>query len=102
MAEISRRRADQLGNFVRVLKLGAVDLDDRVRVAEQNFRGRFDDARLSRTGRPEKQHRADRPIGRVHAGEKNLVEAAHAPHCAFLADDASLRRSSKSCARGLF
>ena len=92
MAQVSRRRADQLGDFVRVLKLGAVDLDDRIWVAEQNFGGRFDDARFARTGRPEKQHRADRPVERIHAGEKNLVEAAHAAHRALLADDA--RRKS--------
>ena len=33
--QISRRRADQLGDFVRVLEFGAVDFDHRARIAEQ-------------------------------------------------------------------
>jgi len=35
--QVSRRRANQLGNLVRVLKLGTVDLDDRVRIAKEHF-----------------------------------------------------------------
>ena len=49
MAEISRRGANQFGDFVRVLELGAVDLDDSARVADQRFGGGLDDPRLSRT-----------------------------------------------------
>src|SRR4029079_5901312 len=90
MAEVSRRRADQLRNLVRMLKLRAVDLHDRVGVAVQNFRRGFDNASFTGTSRPQKQHRAARPVWRVHAGEKDLVEAAHAAHCAFLTYDASV------------
>ena len=35
MSQISRRRTNQLGNLVRVLKLGAIDLDAGPRVPEQ-------------------------------------------------------------------
>ena len=47
MAEVSRRRADQLRDLMRMLKLGAVDLYDRMRIAKQNFGSRFDDARFA-------------------------------------------------------
>ena len=46
MAEVARRRTDELGNFVGVLKFGAIDLDDQTGITEKNFRGGFDDARL--------------------------------------------------------
>ena len=91
MAQVSRRRANQLRDFVRMLKLGAVDLHDRVRVAIKNFGGGFDHASFSGAGRSEKQHRADRPVGRIHARQKNLVQAAHAADCAFLTDDARVK-----------
>ena len=35
MSQISGRRADQLGDFMAVLELRAVDLDDRPRIPEQ-------------------------------------------------------------------
>jgi hypothetical protein len=47
VSEISRRRADEFGNFVRMLKFGAVDFDDRMRFAKQNLRCRFDNSRFS-------------------------------------------------------
>src|SRR5256885_12857650 len=68
VSQISRRRADQFRDFMRMLKLCAIDLYDRIRVAIQNFRCRLDDAGFSRAGGAQKQHRADRPIWRVHAG----------------------------------
>ena len=59
MAEVSRRRADQLGNFVGVLELGAIDLDAGFGVAEERLGDGLDDARLSGAGRPEEQEVAD-------------------------------------------
>src|SRR6266508_3453449 len=37
--QIARGRTDQLRDFMRMLKLGAIDFDHRVRVAEENFGG---------------------------------------------------------------
>src|ERR1700682_3035174 len=74
---------------MRVLKFRAVDLYDRIRIGKQNFSRSFDDARFSRAGWTEKKHRADWPVGRVHAGEEYLVKAAHAANGALLAHDAS-------------
>ena len=80
-----------------MLKLGAVDLNDRVRLAEQNFGRGFDNARLARAGRAEEQHRADRPRRIVHPGEIDLKQSAHAADGAFLADD----QGRKACLRTL-
>ena len=40
VSEISGRRADQLGNFVALLELSAIDLEDCVRIAQQRFGSR--------------------------------------------------------------
>src|SRR6185369_15647325 len=88
MTEVSRRRANQFRNFVRVLKLSAVNLYNCVLIAEQNFSRGFNDTRLSRSCGTEEQHRADRPINRVQACEENLVEPGHAAYRTFLSDNA--------------
>src|SRR5262249_55178568 len=91
MAQVSRGRADQLGNLVRVLKLSAVDLDHRVWVVKKYFRRRFDDPRLARTGRTKKQKRANGPARRVHVGKEGLIEAAQLADCILLSHDAGLQ-----------
>ena len=60
MSQVSGRRADQLRDLMAVLKLGAIDLDDRARILQQRFRGGFHDARLARAGRPQEQEVPDR------------------------------------------
>ena len=47
MAEIAWRLAGELGNFVRVLEFGAVNLHHRVRVAEQRLGGGLNRPRLA-------------------------------------------------------
>lgn len=54
MAEVSGRRADQLGDLVAVLKLCAVDLDDRAAIAYETFRRGFDQSGLTGASRPQK------------------------------------------------
>ena len=87
VAEVSRRRADQLGDLVRVLELGAVDLDAGASVAEQGFRHGFDDAGLAGAGGPQKQEVADRTAGRIQAGQEHLVDLDHLFNGLLLADD---------------
>src|SRR6266852_9395697 len=72
MAQIAWRRADQLGNFMRVLKLRAIHLDHRPGIPKEDLRGRFHDARLSRPGRPQKQQVPHRTTRRVQSGTENL------------------------------
>src|SRR6267142_2814006 len=73
---------------MRMLKLSTIDLYYRIWVAIQNFRGSFNHACFSRAGRTKKEHGADGAIRRIHAGQKDLVKAAHAPDRALLPYDA--------------
>ena len=73
MSEVARRRTDQFGDLVRVLKLGAIDLDAGPRIAEQGFRHRFNDAGLTGSGWTKQQEVADRAVGGRHAGEEHLI-----------------------------
>src|SRR5258708_40079681 len=71
--KVSRRRTDQLRNFVRVLELGAIDLDAGVRIAEQGLGHGFHHARLARPGVPQKQQVPYAAPRRVQAGQKHLI-----------------------------
>ena len=64
MAEISRRRADQLGDLVVGLELAAIDLEDGFRRAVQHLGERLHRARLAGAGRAEQQEDARRAVGR--------------------------------------
>src|SRR5260370_38358490 len=88
VTKVSWRRANKLGNLVRVLEFGAVDLHDRVHIGKEYFGRRFNYTRLAETGRTKKQHRPDWAIRWIHAGQKNLVEAAHAPDSTLLTNNA--------------
>ena len=74
MSQVSGRRADQLRDLVAVLKLGAVDLDDRARILQQRFGGGFDDARLAGTGRTQEQEVSDRTARGAHARQMHLID----------------------------
>src|SRR5215472_6095046 len=69
---------------MRVLKLRTVHLDDRPRIAKQNLRCRFHDARLARTGRAQKQQIAHRTPRRVQPRAKYLVQIHQRLHALFL------------------
>src|SRR5262245_10651192 len=79
--EIARRRADQFGYLVRMLKLGAIDLDHRVRVAEQDFGGGLDRPRLARAGRSEEEQRAQRLVRHSHLCKIDLVYLRERKYC---------------------
>src|SRR2546422_6949894 len=98
--QIPRRRANQLGNLVRVLKLGAIHLDPRPRVPEQNLRRGFHNARLPRPGRPQEQQVAHRTSLRAHPRAEHLVEIHQSAHALFLADDPSAQLLLKSLRLG--
>ena len=61
VSQISRRRTDQLRNFVRMLEFRAIHLDHCARIAEQYFRSGFHHAGLSGSGRSEEQQIPHRP-----------------------------------------
>ena len=72
---------------MRVLKLGAIDLDAGVRVAEQRLRHRLNHARLARAGRPEKEEIAYRTPGRIEPRQKHLVDFGDLLDRGILPDD---------------
>ena len=90
--QVSRRRADQLGDFVRVLELRAVHLDHRARVAEQDLRRGFHDARFARAGGSEEQQVPHRTSRRAHSGAEDLIQVHQRADALFLADDLVAQR----------
>ena len=88
MSQITRRRTDQLGYLVRVLKLGAVNPDNCIRVAEENLGSGFNDARFAGSCRPQEEHRTDRLVGRIHARQEDLIKVARLSYGALLTDNA--------------
>ena len=87
MAQVSGRRADQLGDLVAVLKLRAVDLDHRAAVAHQALRRGFHQPRLAGAGRPQEQEVADRPSRARHARQIRLINVNDLLDRLVLADD---------------
>ncbi len=92
MPQISRRRANQFGNFMRVLKFRAIDLNHGARVAKEDFRSRFHNARLPRTCWPKKQQIPYGAAWRVQSGAKHLVQIHERLDTLFLPDDFSPQR----------
>src|SRR6185436_174174 len=70
-----------------MLELSAVDFDHGVEIGEQDLGRRFDNTSLARSGGTQKQHRADRPPGILHAGKVNLVEPRYSTYRSLLPDD---------------
>ena len=87
MSQVSRRRTDQLGDFVGVLKLSAIDLDAGAGIAEQSFGHGLDHPRFARAGRPQKQQVAYRTSRRIQSGQKHLVDLGHFFDGLVLTDD---------------
>src|SRR5215470_9075197 len=87
MPQIPRRRTNQLGNLVRMLKLGAIDLNHRPRIAKQNLGSRFHNAGLTRTGRTEKQQIAYRPPWRIQPRAEHLIQVHQRLNPFFLPHD---------------
>src|SRR5262249_26690659 len=64
MPEISRWRAYQFGDFVTVLKLGAVDFNHGARITDKRLGGRLNCTCLARTSRTQEQEISDRSADR--------------------------------------
>src|SRR5260370_36601186 len=92
MPQVARRRADQLGNFVGVLKFRAINLDHGAGIAKKNFGRSFHDTRLPRARRPEEQQVPYRTAWRVQSGPKDLVKVYQRLDTLFLSDNFPLQR----------
>src|SRR5262245_20932037 len=95
MTEVSRRRTDQLGDLVRVLELGAVNLDAGARIAKKRFCHCLDDSGLAGAGWPEKKQVADRAPRRVQARQKHLIDLGDLLEGLVLPDDLPPQRTFK-------
>src|SRR5216683_3936418 len=92
MPQVSWGRANQLGNFMRVLKFRAIYLNHGAGVAKENFRSRFHDTRLPRACRPKKQQIPYRAAWRVQSSAKDLVQVHQRLDTLFLSDDLPSQR----------
>ncbi len=100
VSEVSGGRADQLGDFVRVLELGAIDLDQGARIAEQALRPGLDHAGFARTGGPEKQQVPNRTVRRIQPRQEHLVDLSDFFDGGVLTDDCDgerLRIPARRC-----
>jgi hypothetical protein len=95
MAEISRRRSNQLGNLMAVLKFSAIDLDAGAGVTEQSFGHGFDDTGFSRASGPEEQEIANGTARRIQARQKHLVNFNHFLDGLVLTDDSAAKGAFK-------
>src|SRR3954471_9486213 len=87
MAEVSRRRTDQLCNFVRVLEFSTIDFDTGAGVTEQGLGHGFYHPGFSRTGGPEEQQVANWSSRRIQPRQKHLVNFHHFLDGLVLTDD---------------
>src|SRR6266567_3238519 len=95
VAQVAWRRANQLGNLVRVLELRAINLDDCASIPKKDFRCRFHNARLSRTGWTQEQQVSHGTTGRVQTGAKDLKHVYQGLDALFLPDDLGTQRGLK-------
>src|SRR5689334_24588408 len=87
VTEVARGRTDELCDFVRVLELGAIDLDGGTGIAEKRLSDGFNHAGLARAGWPEKQEIADRTPGRIQPRQEHLINLRHLFDGCVLSDD---------------
>src|SRR6266849_5980578 len=73
VSQISRRRTDQLSDFMAVLKLRAIDLDYCSRIFQQGLGRRLDDASFSGARRSEEQKISDGPADRGQSRQVSLI-----------------------------
>ena len=80
VADIARRSPNQAADGVLLHELAHVDADHRVFVVEHDFRERLAKLRFPHAGRPQKNERADRPIGILQAAAAASDGARHGGH----------------------
>jgi hypothetical protein len=87
MARVPRRRADQLGDFVTVLELRAVDLEYGARIVSQGFGGCLKDSCFARTRGSEEQKVSNRASGGDQPTQVRLIDTDNLLDCFVLTDD---------------
>src|SRR6185436_1297994 len=84
-------RADEFSNFMTVLKLAAVDLNDGAWIAEERLGGRLHSACLPGPCRPEEQEVSNRSTLRCEPGEISLISPSDLVDCLFLPYDEAMK-----------
>src|SRR4051794_985718 len=92
VAEIAGRRADQLCDFMAVLKLRAIDFDNRARILDECFSCRLNDTSLAASRGPEEKEVTDRSSGSAHPGQIHLIDVNDLLDRLFLTDYIAMKR----------
>src|ERR1700746_3098086 len=87
MAQVPRRRADQLGDFVTVLELRAVDFYYRARIASQRFGGCLNDSCFARTRGSQEKKVSNRASGGNQPTQVRLINIDNLLYCFVLTYD---------------
>ncbi len=87
VAQVAWRRADQLGDFVRVLELRAVHLDDGAGVPKENLGRGLHDAGLARAGGAQEEQVSHGAARRAHVRAEDLIQVHESADGLFLSDD---------------
>src|SRR5262249_32262217 len=95
MAQVARRRTDQLGNLMAVLEFSTINLDDRPGIAKKRLRHRLHHARLARSCRTEKEQVPHRTPGSIQSSQKHLIDFNHFFDGRVLANDLAPQRGLK-------
>ena len=95
VSQVSRRRADQLRNFVRVLELRAIDLDAGAGVPKSDSAIASTTRVLPEPVGPRNKQVPYRTSGRVQTGQKHLVDLRNFLDGLVLADDLAAKSAVK-------
>jgi len=87
VAQISRRRPDQLRDLMTVLKLRAIDLDYGTRILKEGLGGCLYNAGFSGPRRPQEEKVSNRPAHRGQSRHVGLVSPHDLVNCIVLSND---------------
>src|SRR2546421_11490723 len=87
MAQVSRRRADQLGDLTTVLEFGTVNFSHRAGILEQCLGGCFHGPGFTGSRGAEKEKASNEPAWGIYAGDIHLINVDNLSNCFLLPDD---------------
>src|SRR3974377_1919693 len=91
MAQVTGRRTDQFCDFMAMLELRAINLDDRARIMQQRFCDGLYHSGFSRSRGAEDQEISERATGRDHSSDIRFIGVDHLLDSLVLTDDKSTK-----------
>src|SRR5579871_6007340 len=88
MAQVSRRRADQLGDLMTVLEFGTVNFSHRPSILKQSLGGCFHGPGFTGSRGAEKEKASNGPAWSIYAGDIHLINVDNLSNCFLLSDNA--------------